>query len=113
MIAAEINRLARARGAVIAQAPLHPAQLFFEPLQGAIDTGSCLVGLAVRLNLDPRSDMHRTVGPIAMPFLGDDDAGLDRIREIFRNPMVQPVADVRPQRFIDIEMLSLDEDLHV
>jgi hypothetical protein len=27
--------------------------------------------------------------------------------------MVQPVADVRPQRFIDIEMLSLDEDLHV
>lgn len=82
--------------------------MFFEPLGSTVETGARIDGIAMRLHLNPGSNMRRTIGSILMTLMGDDGTRFDRLGKIFGDPVLQPFLDMRPQRAVNVAVLSFD-----
>ena len=52
--------------------------------------------------------MRRTIGSILMTLMGDDGTRFDRLGKIFGDPVLQPLFNMRPQRAVNVEVLSFD-----
>jgi len=82
--------------------------LFFEPLGSTVETGARIDGIANEAAPQSRSNMRRTIGSILMTLMGDDGTRFDRLGKIFGDPVLQPLFNMRPQRAVNVEVLSFD-----
>ena len=100
--------------AVIAQAPLLPAQLFGDPFGGGVESGMGVVVFAVTLRQYATSHMYRNIGAnlFALPRFGEHHAPFDGTIEILFDGFDEPGLRVNAESFTDGNLFSGYRYLH-